>query len=143
MQYKTVTLKHKDHYKKKELMTIGDKYQEIISQHAACGWILLGIHAMPLFERKYMFWKMRKQVDILIFFREYGASGCVEPNNFEMNNQAVETMNKPGVAQNAMNFMKPQELAGKFSDLKNKAMSSVSGHVNNSNNDNNSNTPQE
>lgn len=140
MQYKTVTVKHKDAYKKKELLSAGDKYQNIINQHAACGWILLGIHTMPLMQKVLVFWAKHSQVDILIFFREDGAPGLVEPNVPESKQR---TGAPAGFTQNAMNFMNPQQLAGKFGDLKNKAVSSVSGLVNNSNGNNNSNTPQE
>lgn len=140
MQYKTVTVKHKDEYKKKELISAGDNYQNIINQHAACGWVLLGIHAMPLMQKTFVFFKKHSQVDILIFFRENDVSVDAEPVTLESKKSAGTAA---GFTQNAMGFMKPQQLVGKLGDLKNKAVSSVSGLVNNSNDNNNSDTSQE
>lgn len=159
MQYKTVTVEHKAKYKKKEEITVGVEYQEIINQHSAEGWILLGIHPMQI-RRKVgcgnmvnwftMAWLtgVPKQADVLIFFREGDASELIETDTPEKKKKAGEAMKKAGsavagVTKNAMNFMKSEETANKLSSLKNKAMSSVSGLMNNSGSDDDFDAPQE
>lgn len=158
MQYKTVTVEHKTRCKRKEQLPIGEEYQEIINQHAAQGWILLGIHPIQL-RRSLGCWKAMfsnwfavaagepHQADILIFFREGDASEYIEPDTPEKKKKAGEAMKKAGsavagVTKNAMNFMKSEETANKLSSLKNKAMSSVSGFMNNSGSDDDSDAPQ-
>ncbi len=159
MQYKTVTVEHKTRCKRKEQLPIGEEYQEIINQHAVQGWILLGIHPIQL-RRSLGCWKAMfsnwfavaagepHQADILIFFREGDASELIETDAPEKKKKAGEAMKKAGsavagVTKNAMNFMKSEETANKLSNLKNKAMSSVSGLMNNSGSDDNSDAPQE
>lgn len=159
MQYKTVTVEHKTRCKRKEQLPIGEEYQEIINQHAAQGWILLGIHPIQL-RRSLGCWKAMfsnwfavaagepHQADILIFFREGDAFELIEADTPEKKKKASEAMKKAGSAvagatKNAMNFMKSEETANKLSSLKNKATSSVSGFMNNSGSDDNSDAPQE
>lgn len=158
MQYKTVTVEHKTRCKRKEQLPIGEEYQEIINQHAAQGWILLGIHPIQL-RRSLGCWKAMfsnwfavaagepHQADILIFFREGDAFELIEADTPEKKKKAGEAMKKAGsavagVTKNAMNFMKSEETANKLSSLKNKAMSSVSGFMNNSGSDDDSDAPQ-
>lgn len=153
MQYKTVTVEHKRHQKRKKQLTIGAEYQDLINQHASEGWNLLGIHPIGI-SRHYGCCGMLfnpgdpYQYDVLIFFREGDASELIETDAPEKKKKAGEAMKKAGSAvagatKNAMNFMKSEETANKLSSLKNKAMSSVSGLMNNSGSDDNSDAPQE
>lgn len=94
-----------------------------------------------------MFWE-RLQVDVLVFYKDDGTDAYTGPVYQSEQKKSGEAMKKAGAAvvgatKNAVNFMKSEETANKLSSLKNKAMSSVSGLMNNSGSDDGSDNPHE
>ena len=154
MQYKTVSVEHYFYQNRKKSFSLDKKYEELINQEAMNGWKFVGVHTLPIERRRgckwwflFMFWE-RLQVDVLVFYKDDGTDAYTGPVYQSEQKKSGEAMKKAGAAvvgatKNAVNFMKSEETANKLSSLKNKAMSSVSGLMNNSGSDDGSDNPHE
>lgn len=156
MQYKTITISTKVNQKRKTVKDptlLGTEYEKIINEQAAEGWKLVGIHPINTKTHigclKFMLVGIifgiydHYQTDVFVFYKDDGTDAYTGPVYQSEQKKSGEAMKKAGAAQNAVNFMKSEETANKLSSLKNKAMSTVSGLVNNSDSNDSSDNPQE